>query len=128
LFSDLAQEEWASLYMGRRDSKKNNTKKNYKWLDTTNLPDSVNWLAAGAVTPIKNQGQCGSCWAFSTVGSSEGAHFLKTSILYSMSEQQIVDCSTANDGCDGGNLDPAFEYVIANGMVNETTYPYAAVD
>lgn len=127
-FADLTADEFSSKYVtGGYVPRRNNIHSTS--VAATALPASVNWTAAGAVTPVKNQEQCGSCWAFSSTGSIEGAWFLKNGTLVSVSEQQLVDCSTAegNQGCNGGLMDYAFEYVVKNkGITTEAAYPYTA--
>merc|ERR1719486_1188061 len=87
---------------------------------------SVDWTTKNAVTPVKNQGQCGSCWAFSTTGSVEGANAIKTGKLESFSEQELVDCagSFGNQGCNGGLMDNGFKYIKSKGDALESKYPY----
>ena len=100
--------------------------------DVTGLPASIDWSAKGAVTPVKDQGQCGSCWSFSTTGSLEGAFFNKYGELVSFSEQQLVDCDNRKNGgkdkgCSGGLMDNAFSWIQKNGgLCTEAAYPYTS--
>ncbi|CAN1229462.1 Senescence-specific cysteine protease SAG39, partial [Linum perenne] len=93
----------------------------------SDVPTTVDWRKNGAVTPIKDQGKCGCCWAFSTVASVEGINQLSTGKLVSLSEQELVDCDTQgnNQGCNGGLMDDAFKFIIQNkGLTTESNYPY----
>jgi len=133
-FADMLPAEWKALYAsGYRAREKRSTNVNLELLHTPKeaLPTDVDWTTKGAVTPVKNQGQCGSCWAFSTTGSTEGSVFLKTGTLTSLSEQQLVDCAgpEGNQGCNGGLMDYGFQYIIDNkGIGSEASYPYTAKD
>lgn len=104
-----------------------------KWLNVA-VPTSVNWVDAGGVTPVKDQGQCGSCWSFSTTGALEGAYYVKNGKLVSFSEQQLVDCDILRNGgldqgCNGGLMDNAFKWIQKNGgLCLEADYPYFSGD
>jgi len=95
---------------------------------TTQSTGTVDWTTKGAVTPVKNQGQCGSCWAFSTTGGLEGAWQINAGQLISMSEQQFVDCDKSSAGCNGGNMGSAFTWAESQNVATESSYPYKAVD
>lgn len=95
--------------------------------DPSKLASSVDWTTAGAVTGVKDQGSCGSCWSFSTTGSLEGAYYLKYGKLLSFSEQELTSCDTANLGCNGGWMDTAFETIQSwGGITTEDQYPYTS--
>ncbi|KAF8005878.1 hypothetical protein BT93_K0225 [Corymbia citriodora subsp. variegata] len=135
-FADMTNHEFRSLYAGskvdhhrvfrgaRRGSQ------SFMYGDFAPVPPSVDWRKKGAVTDVKNQAHCGSCWAFSTVAAVEGINYLKTNKLVSLSEQELVDCdNTQNQGCNGGLMDYAFEFIKQNGgITSESNYPYQASD
>ncbi|XP_020238706.1 ervatamin-B-like [Cajanus cajan] len=94
-------------------------------LNLTGIPSNFDWRDKGAVTAVKDQGVCSSCWAFTSVAAIEGLVRIKTNKLISLSEQQLVDCNRENDGCHEGNMDVAFKYIITNqGIASEIDYPY----
>ena len=99
-------------------------------LTNDELPKEVDWVKQGVVSSVKNQLECGSCWAFSAVGSVEGEWSLKHHKLYNLSEQELVDCSDylGNQGCNGGSMDNAFKYIIQNGLCSNVSYPYNGTD
>lgn len=130
-FADLDSQEFKATYTGLKKAETATLVCTGKVAPVTNPPDSVDWTAKGVVTPVKDQGQCGSCWAFSTTGALEGLGALEKGKLNSLSEQQLVDCAGGvykNEGCNGGDMDAAMWYVIDNGITNETQYAYKGRD
>jgi len=105
--------------------KRNNCHNCYSFTNDI-IPESIDWRNKNAVTHVKNQGNCGSCWSFSSTGSVEGAWAIKNNQLYNLSEQMLMDCSRqyGNMGCQGGLMDNAFKYIIDNGLCSEEEYPY----
>jgi len=139
-FGDLLHHEFTALMNGYQSRSKFNYTgtdvplRGAKYLPpahVTSLPENVDWREHGAVTPVKNQGQCGSCWSFSTTGALEAMHHRATGVLTSLSEQNLVDCSRkyGNQGCNGGLMDAAFQYIKDNGGIDtEKSYPYEGED
>ena len=127
-FSDWTSSEFKQYSKGLKPTTK---PKNYNTVGySVDVPESFDWRDKGAVSSVKDQGQCGSCWAESTVGALEGAAFLNGSPLVNMSVQELVDCShDGNDGCEGGLMDNAFKWVETNGgLCLDEDYPYTARD
>jgi len=126
--TDRTDEE-ISLMLGHRPNllSKGANLENFKSNSTVAAAATpIDWRTKGAVTPVKDQGHCGSCWSFSTTGSMEGQHFLTSGTLLSLSESQLVDCSWLNHGCNGGNASLAFMYAEHDPLETETDYPYVA--
>ena len=128
-FTDLTSQEFKELYLS-----------GYKPLQSfgcnsfashgSNLPDSFDWTSKGVVNGVRDQGQCGSCWAFATTANAESVWAISSGKLLDMSEEYLVDCATGtgyfNMGCNGGNPDSAFKYMIKNGQCTEASYPYTS--
>ncbi|MQL84641.1 hypothetical protein Taro_017155 [Colocasia esculenta] len=133
-FADLTNEEYRATYLGakRRPARSLNRAPSdrYRFALGEDLPEKVDWRDQGAVAAVKDQGSCGSCWAFSTVAAVEGINKIATGDLIVLSEQELVDCDTTyNEGCNGGLMDYAFEFIISNGGIDsEEDYPYKARD
>lgn len=132
-FADMTNEEYRNMYLGTKNDAKRNVMKTkittghrYAFNSGDRLPVHVDWRSKGAVAHIKDQGSCGSCWAFSTIATVEAINKIVTGKLVSLSEQELVDCDRAfNEGCNGGLMDYAFEFIVENGGIDtEQDYPY----
>ncbi|XP_039061175.1 ervatamin-B-like [Hibiscus syriacus] len=131
-FADQTNDEFRSYRNGYIRPQELPTRKqtSFRYENVTSLPSSIDWRKKGAVTPIKDQAQCGSCWAFSAIAATEGIHKLTIGELISLSEQELVDCDKGVDqGCEGGEMEDAFKFIISNhGIASEATYPYKGDD
>ncbi|KAG6408789.1 hypothetical protein SASPL_131812 [Salvia splendens] len=134
-FADLTNQEFKAKYLGLSPSandliirlnSRESANEGGNLVEESDLPDSIDWRKKGAVTPVKDQGSCGACWSFSATGAIEGINQIKTGSLVSLSEQELIDCDKSyNDGCGGGLMDYAFEFIIKNkGIDTEDDYPY----
>ncbi|KAG8385456.1 hypothetical protein BUALT_Bualt03G0047200 [Buddleja alternifolia] len=132
-FADLTNEEFRASRNGYKMASHQKSFDNtaFKYENVTAVPASMDWRKKGAVTGVKDQGQCGCCWAFSAVAAMEGINQLTTGKLISLSEQELVDCDTSGEdqGCNGGLMDNAFEFILHNnGLTTESNYPYKGTD
>lgn len=133
-FADLSLHEYAQLCHGADPRPPRNhvfmtSSNRYKTSDGDVLPKSVDWRNEGAVTEVKDQGQCRSCWAFSTVGAVEGLNKIVTGELVTLSEQDLINCNKENNGCGGGKVETAYEFIINNGgLGTDNDYPYKALN
>ncbi|XP_028799543.1 zingipain-2-like [Neltuma alba] len=130
-FSDMTYEEFSRIYLREMKEPIIGSNKGKMVSNSESCPDapsSLDWRLSGAVTYVKDQGSCGSCWAFSATGAIEGITQIVTQNLPSLSEQQLISCDTNNHGCQGGWHFKALDYVMNKGIDTERDYPYTASD
>jgi len=129
-FLDMTAEEFAAVYLTLRSedipSAKSHMEK-YVLSSSFEADTAFDWRDHGAVSAVKNQGQCGSCWAFSTIGNIEGQYAIKNGKMVNFSEQELVDCDTVDHGCQGGLMDNAFKWLESHGLEVGTDYAYTGV-
>ncbi|XP_070051594.1 senescence-specific cysteine protease SAG39-like [Nicotiana tomentosiformis] len=131
-YADLTTEDFLESYTGLDTSfqQKSNATTSFKYdSQLTDIPLSMDWRKSGSVTGVKDQGQCGCCWAFSAVAAIEGAYQIANNELISLSEQELLDCTTQNNGCNGGLMTRAYDFLLQNGggITTETNYPYQQI-
>jgi len=131
-FTDLTPEEFRAQYVGGLKSEVGSYGCKSFSSSASGAPASIDWRTKGAVTSVKDQGQCGSCWTFSATGAVEGAWAISKNQLIDLSEQELVDCATGisygSHGCNGGQMEGAFKFIIENGQCALSAYPYTAKD
>ncbi len=126
-FSDLTKQEFAKQYLTLKTPVTSWCHSGEKFLAPKSTLTSLDWRTKGGVSPVKNQGQCGSCWAFSAVGFLESQSLIVDMKARTYSEQQLVDCDHLGDqGCNGGLMQTAMEYIQQKGIESDTDYPYRA--
>ena len=131
-FTDLTAQEFKDMYIGGVKTEVGSYGCKSYSSSATGAPSSIDWRVKGAVTSVKDQGQCGSCWTFSATGAVEGAWVISTGMLVDLAEQELVDCATGiaygSHGCSGGQMQGAFKFIIENGQCALSAYPYTAMD
>lgn len=129
-FTDLTPQEFKDQYVGGLRAEVGSYGCKSFSSGASGAPSSIDWRSKGAVTSVKDQGQCGSCWTFSSTGAVEGAWAISTGKLVDLSEQELVDCATGvsygSHGCNGGQMEGAFKYIIEHGQCTDASYPYTS--